>query len=166
MAAAVRIFLTIERALTRAILWAACLAMTVAVVAGAFQVITRFLLERPATWTEALVRTALIWMVLLGLVAAIRSGALVSIDLCHRLVKGPWKRLIETVHLVCTVGLMGITAWYGWTMAERVRFQTLAGLEISIAWGYAAIPIGSALAIVAAIGQYLDRRNEELDQAV
>jgi TRAP-type C4-dicarboxylate transport system permease small subunit len=50
-------------------------------------------------------------------------------------------------------------------MAERVRFQTMAGLEVSIAWGYAAIPIGAALAVVGALAHFLDRRSEELETA-
>ncbi len=41
-------------------------------------------------------------------------------------------------------------------MAERVRFQQLAGLEVSIAWGYAAIPIGAAFAMLGAFARFLD----------
>ena len=77
----IKAFLRFERVVTRLVLWLACLAMAVAVAAGLYQVIARFVLSQPSIWSEALVRTALIWMALLGLVAAIRSGALVSIDL-------------------------------------------------------------------------------------
>ena len=70
------------------------------------------------------------------------------------------------MHLAATVVLMAITAWFGVVMAQRVQFQNLAGLDVSIAWGYAAIPVGASLAILAALAQFLDRRNEELDQAV
>jgi TRAP-type mannitol/chloroaromatic compound transport system permease small subunit len=62
----------------------ACLAMTVAVVAGMWQVVARFATETPSVWSEALVRTALIWMAFLGVAVALRAGALVSIDVAHR----------------------------------------------------------------------------------
>jgi TRAP-type C4-dicarboxylate transport system permease small subunit len=56
--------------------------------------------------------------------------------------------------------------WFGWGMAERVKFQEMAGLEISIAWGYAAIPVGGVFAMMGALAHFLDRRSTELDAAV
>ncbi|NJL30744.1 MAG: TRAP transporter small permease subunit [Phycisphaerales bacterium] len=53
---------------------------------------------------------------------------------------------------------MGVLFWFGWGMAERVQFQEMAGLEISIAWGYAAIPVGGVFAIVGALAHFLDRK--------
>jgi TRAP-type C4-dicarboxylate transport system permease small subunit len=55
--------------------------------------------------------------------------------------------------------------WFGWEMAVRVRFQEMAGLEISMAWGYAAIPIGAVFAMVGVVAHFLDRRSEELENA-
>jgi TRAP-type C4-dicarboxylate transport system permease small subunit len=41
-------------------------------------------------------------------------------------------------------------------MADRVRFQQMAGLEVSIAWGYAAIPVGAAFAMLGAFARFVD----------
>jgi TRAP-type C4-dicarboxylate transport system permease small subunit len=51
-------------------------------------------------------------------------------------------------------------------MAERVKFQEMAGMEVSMAWGYAAIPIGAVFAMLGSIAHFLDRRSEELESAV
>lgn len=158
--------LLLDRLTTRVALVAACVAMAVAVGAGAWQVITRFALDQPSPWTEALVRISLIWMVLLGLAGAVRQGALVSIDVAHRLARGKVRLAIEAITLLATLVFMGVLFWFGWSMAERVQFQQMAGLEISIAWGYAAIPVGAAFTIVGALAQFLDRRSTELDAAV
>jgi TRAP-type C4-dicarboxylate transport system permease small subunit len=56
--------------------------------------------------------------------------------------------------------------WFGWTMAERVKFQEMAGMEVSMAWGYAAIPLGAVFAMLGSIAHFLDRRSEELESAV
>ena len=64
------------------------------------------------------------------------------------------------------LSLMGVLFWFGWIMAERVKFQEMAGLEVSISWGYAALPIGAAFAVLGALGQFLDRKAEELEMAV
>jgi C4-dicarboxylate transporter, DctQ subunit len=50
-------------------------------------------------------------------------------------------------------------------MVWRVRFQTLAGLEISIAWAYAALPSGALFSLIAVIAHALDYCNSELDTA-
>ncbi len=141
-------------------------ALVVAVFAGFWQVVARFATETPSIWSEALVRTALIWMAFIGLAAAIRTGSLVSIDMAHRYSRGAFRRGIEAAVLAGNVSLMGVLFWFGWIMAERVQFQEMAGLEVSISWGYAALPIGAAFSVMGALGQFLDRRAEELEMAV
>lgn len=144
----------------------ACLALAVAVAAGAWQVVARFATETPSIWSEALVRTALIWMAYLGLAVALRTGALVSIDVAHRYSRGALRRGIEAAALACSLSLMGILLWFGWIMAGRVQFQEMAGLEVSMSWGYAALPLGAGFAMLGALAQFLDRRAEELENAV
>lgn len=144
----------------------ACAALAVATAAGFWQVIARFATETPSIWSEALVRTALIWMAFLGLAAALRTGSLVSIDVVHRHSRGAFRRALEAAALACNLSLMGVLLWFGWVMSERVQFQEMAGLEVSMSWGYAALPIGAAFAILGALGHFLDRRAEELEMAV
>jgi TRAP-type C4-dicarboxylate transport system permease small subunit len=158
--------LAADRVLTALATMLACVALAVAVVAGAWQVVARFATETPSIWSEALVRTALIWMAYLGLAVALRTGALVSIDVAHRYSRGPFRRGVEAAVLACNVSLMGILIWFGWIMAERVQFQEMAGLEVSMSWGYAALPIGAAFALVGALAQFLDRRADQLENAV
>jgi TRAP-type C4-dicarboxylate transport system permease small subunit len=135
---------------------AAVLALAVAVGAGAWQVTTRFVLSQPSIWSEALVRTALVWMVLLGVALAVREGALVAIDLVERYGPPPLRLAVRAATLAATLSFMGVLFWFGWSMAERVRFQEMAGLEVSIAWGYAAIPAGAAFAAIGAVARFLD----------
>ncbi|MCB4822315.1 TRAP transporter small permease [Roseicella aerolata] len=144
----------------------ACLALAIAFFAGFWQVITRFATSTPAVWSEALVRTALIWMAFLGVAVALRAGALVSIDVAHRLSRGTARRAIEAAALAASLSLLGVMFWFGWLMTQRVQFQEMAGLEVSMSWGYAAIPFGAAFGMVGAVAHFLDRRGEELEAAV
>lgn len=144
----------------------ASLALSVAVVAGLWQVVARFATETPSVWSEALVRTALIWMAFLGVAVALRAGALVSIDVAHRYTTGAVQRALEAATLAASLSMLGIMFWFGWIMAERVQFQEMAGLEVSMSWGYAAIPIGAVFAMIGVVAHFLDRRSEELDLAV
>lgn len=144
----------------------ASLALTVAIAAGLWQVVARFATETPSVWSEALVRTALIWMAFLGVAVALRAGALVSIDVAHRYSSGAMRRALEAASLASALSILGIMFWFGWMMAERVKFQEMAGLEVSMSWGYAAIPIGAVFAMVGAVAHFLDHRSEELDLAI
>ena len=62
--------------------------------------------------------------------------------------------------------MLGILVWFGVDLAWRVRFQTLAGLEIPVTWAYAAVPTGSAVAILAVLAHFFDPQRNELDTAV
>ena len=90
--------LAADRVIGRAVMAAACLALAVAALAGLFQIITRFVLEQPSDWTEVLTRTMIIWSVYLGLAAALRGGALLSVDLLYRIASGtPYLKLLQAL---------------------------------------------------------------------
>jgi TRAP-type C4-dicarboxylate transport system permease small subunit len=63
----------------------------------------------------------------------------------------------------CTLLFLFVVVWYGWDVVQRLRFQNLAGLEISIAWAYAAVPVGAAFGILGVIANFLDPRRGELE---
>lgn len=136
---------------------AASAALVVAVGASFWQVLGRFVFQSPSVWSEALTRLALIWMVLLGSSVALRRGAFVAIDLAQGLTTGRVRRLIEGVTLLACLSMFAMLFWFGWSMALRVRMQEMAGLEVSMSWGYAAIPVGSAFAILGAIAHFHDQ---------
>jgi len=143
----------------------ASLALAIAVAAGAWQVVARFAINTPSIWSEALVRMALIWMAFVGIAVALRAGALVSIDVAHRYSRGAVRRSLEAASLAAVLSMLGVMFWFGWMMAERVKFQEMAGLEVSMSWGYASIPVGAAFAMIGAVAHFLDRRESELENA-
>jgi len=156
MSRAVAAFLAFERRVTGAVAAAAMALLAAAALIAFYQVITRFVLQQPATWSEVLVRTLLVWMVYLGIAAGFRVGALVSVDALARFARGPWKRLVEAVAGLSALVLLSVGAWWGWQVAWRLRFQNLAGLDVPIVWLYAAVPVGCVFAILAVIARLLD----------
>jgi TRAP-type C4-dicarboxylate transport system permease small subunit len=159
--------LAVDRYTSGAAAILACLAMVVAVSAGAWQVVARFATETPSVWSEALVRTAVVWVAFIGVAVALRAGALVSIDVARRLTRGAVRRALEAASLAAVLSTMGVMFWFGWSMAERVKFQEMAGLEVSMSWGYAAIPIGACFAMIGALAHFLDQQpTDELETAL
>lgn len=156
--------LATDRWVGRVVMTLACLALAVAAVCGLYQIITRFLLEEPSTWTEVLTRTMIIWSVFLGLGAALRGGALLSVDLLYRITaRTPYLVWLRGMITACTLLFLCIVVWYGWDVVYRVRFQNLAGLEISISWAYAAIPVGAMFGILGVVANFVDPRRGEIE---
>ncbi len=166
MPAAVELLMRVERAVTRASVFAACCLLAAASAVGFYQVLTRFVLSEPATWSETAVRVLLIWMAYLGLCGAMRIGALVSVDVLHQACKGRARRALQAFITCSTLALLAILVWFGTMLAYRVRFQVLAGLEVPVSWAYAAIPVGAAISILAVLAHYFDPKREELETAV
>lgn len=159
------LILALDRRLTSAALALACTLLAVICCLGMWQVISRFVLSQPTSWTEELMRRMLIWCVMLGTVAAFRHGALVSVDLMLRTATGAWRSVVR--HVITGAGLayLAVLLWFGIDLTWRVRFQTFAGTELSMAWAYAALPVGAALCLVAVLAHHFDPINEELENA-
>jgi len=162
----IQLFLNFERRITDVILWLACAFLAVAASFGIYQVVTRFVFSEPSIWSEVGTRMALIWMVFLGTVAAFRHGALVSVDLAYRLSKGAWRKVLHFTITAVTLVFLGVILWFGIDITWKVRFQELAGLEISISWAYLALPVGALFSMLAVVAHYFDPVHEELETAL
>ncbi|PWV99924.1 TRAP-type C4-dicarboxylate transport system permease small subunit [Hoeflea marina] len=141
--------LAVERAVTRAAVALGCLALVLAISVGAWQVIARFVLFRSASWSEPLIQASLIWMTYLALSGAMRSGTLISVDVLLKASRGRARIVLRLAGLVAIFALLAVLLWFGTILCWRIRFQNIAGLNISAAWVYAALPVGSILSMLA-----------------
>lgn len=159
-------FLRLERWTTGLAMLIACAMMVIAASLGVFQIVTRFVLEQPAEWSEILIRFSLIWMVFLGIPAAFRLGAMVSVDVLYRWSPPRIRRVLDWVVSLAALTLVGIIIWWGWDYAQRGSVQSMAGLEsVSMFWAYLAMPVGGAFAVIGIIGNLLDPVRMELETA-
>lgn len=155
----------LDRVVEAVALYVACALLAVIACLGLWQVLSRFVLSQPSTFTEEAMRRLLIWMVMLGVVVAFRQGALVSVDLMLRRSRGPWRRFVRRLITACSLAFLAVLVWFGFDLSWRVRFQTFASMDISMGWAYAALPVGALLAMVAVAAHHLDPRNQELETA-
>ena len=159
-------FLKFERWATGLAMAVACVMMVIAASLGVFQIITRFVLEQPAEWSEILIRFSLIWMVFLGIPAAFRQGAMVSVDVLYRWSPPRLKRVLDWVVSLAALTLIAIIIWWGWDYAQRGSVQSMAGLEsISMFWAYLAMPVGGLFCVIGIIANLLDPIRMELETA-
>lgn len=159
-------FLRLERWTTATSMALACAMLVVAASLGMFQIITRFVLEQPAEWSEILIRVSLIWMVFLGVPMAFRQGAMVSVDVLYRWSPPRLRRLLDAVVSIAALVLMLVVLRWGWDYAIRGSVQSMAGLEsLSMIWAYMALPVGAVFSLLGIAGNYLDPKRLELETA-
>ena len=159
-------FLAIERYTTAIALWCAGAMLVIAALSGLYQIISRFIIEQPAEWTEVVVRFGLIWMVFLGVPACFRQGSMVSVDLMYRMSGPKLRKALDALIMLSSFILMFVILWWGYDYAYRTRFQTIPGIEsLTMIWAYGAMPVGAVFALFAIIGQWIDPKHNELETA-
>ncbi len=162
-----KMFLTLEHYTTGLATVVACAMMALAASLGLFQIIMRFIIEAPAEWTEVLIRFSLIWMVFMGIPAAFRVGAMVSVDVVYRWSSPRVRRVLDYLVSAAALMLVTIIIWWGWDYANRGKVQTVIGLEdVTMFWAYLALPVGGVFAVIGIIGNLIDPQRMELETAL
>jgi TRAP-type C4-dicarboxylate transport system permease small subunit len=158
-----RRFLVFERYLSRIILYLACTSLAIVSVLGFLQVLTRFVINQPLTWSEVLIRLLIIWTVMLGAVIAFREGAQISLDFMFRK-SGRFQRPLHFLISAVSITYLCMLIWYGTELTWRTRFQEIGSMEfLPMSVGYAAIPVGALFSIIAVVANFLDPRRNELE---
>ncbi len=136
-------------------------AMVGAVSLAFYQVLMRYVFNRPTAWTESILQLLVVWMVYLGLAVTFRTGALVSVDLLLTSTRGLARRTVETTILLLSLVLLGHMVWYGSAMVQRGASNINPVLGFAMSWGYLAVPVGGALATLAALARFVDPQARE-----
>ncbi len=158
--------LRIDRVTTGLSMAFACAMLALASALGMYQIITRFVLEQPAEWSEVMIRFSLIWMVFMGIPMAFRQGAMVSVDVMYRWSPPKFKRVLDWVVFLAALVLVLLIIWWGWEYAKRGRVQTVIGMEdVSMFWAYLALPVGGLFSVISLVGNLLDPQRLELETA-
>lgn len=151
-------FLKLSRGLSTATAGAVIVLMVIMVALGFFQVVTRFILHEPSSWTEEILRRGMIWMIVLAMSLGFREGLHISVNLIQRVPSRVARAAVDALVFMASAFFFGFVAWVGYEMAVRVQYQTFASLELSMYWAYLAIPVGAGLSLVALIAHYVDPR--------
>lgn len=129
------------------------------------QVISRFLGGHSLAWTEVLARGTVIWMVFTAASAGFRLNAMIPLEFIRDIVPPKVRSVVMWAVFLLTLVFLFVLSWYGTQMAMRVANQKIAMLGVSMAWFYAAIPIGCICALPGVIiGHFFPVADERLPE--
>lgn len=151
-------FLRFESLSTRIALWLAIGFLLIATGLAMYQVVGRFVFGSPSTWSEVLTRSSMIWCVMLGVAPTFQAGGMIAVEVVQRTLPGRAGLWLHQLAMALTLLFFSILLWQGTAMVGRVARQKLAALEVSIAWVYAALPVGSVFILIAVVGCMLRAR--------
>lgn len=120
--------------------------LTAMVVLAAAQIVMRNLLDAGLPWGDEALRLMVLWVAMLGGVAASRDRRHIVIDALARLLKGAARRWVAFCIDVLSAGVAGILAWHSLIFVrDSQAFGDLLMNDLP-AWPFQSIlPVGFAL---------------------
>ncbi|MCO6052267.1 TRAP transporter small permease [Mesorhizobium sp. RP14(2022)] len=104
-------------------------------------------------WSEEVIRYAFIWVFWLCAPILVWRRAMFTVDIFVNMLPKGLRRLIAFALDAAVIVLMGTFVYYGWLMAKVNAPQLSSALSLSLFWVYLAIPVGSALIILATLAR-------------
>lgn len=123
-----------------------------------YQVVARYVLSSPPSWTEELARYLQVWLVLLSSPLCLHKGLHLAVDYLTPRLSPSAKRWARSVnHLL--VGLFGLLLTvFGFRMLPVAALQVSPALGISMIWPYLAVPTSGLLITTVAAGLWVEER--------
>ncbi|MBY7144476.1 TRAP transporter small permease [Virgibacillus sp. NKC19-3] len=112
------------------------------------QVVTRFIINYPLSWTEEISRYLMIYIVFIGSALAVRTNEHIAIDFLLEIISPKNKKRLNIITLFISVLFFAMLTYFGFQLTLIVFDQATPTLQFSMAWAYAAIPAGSLLMIL------------------
>lgn len=122
------------------------------------EVVRRYLFGHQFAWSEELIRYLAVWVAFLGGAAAYKEKQLVCFDLLSSKFQGKNKMLLElfsnTVVLVFLTFIFYLSLKN--VMSPSIFMQKSVGMKVTMAFPYAAIPVGTGLMVIFTLNNYMD----------
>ncbi len=115
------------------------------------QVIFRYVLRMPISWSEEIARYLMVWGSCLAAASAYGYGSHIGVKALVNLLsekKAKWARIV--VHLAVST-LMVVVTYEGFRLSFLLFDQESAAMQIPMTYPYLAIPVGAFLILVQAV---------------
>ena len=114
------------------------------------QIVLRNFFSTGLTWADGLVRLMVLWLALVGAVAAARQGRHITMAALTRWLPERWQRVARGIAEAFALLVSGAFAWYSWMFVrDSYRYEDVL-LDGLPAWA-AQLPIPIAFAVISLV---------------
>lgn len=99
-----------------------------------FQIFLRNFFDAGLVWADPLVRVLVLWIGLVGAMAASRTNNHISIDIISRFLPARIKLVTSLLVYLFTAGISGLMAWHGYRFVNMERMDGMTAFAGVPAW--------------------------------
>jgi TRAP-type C4-dicarboxylate transport system permease small subunit len=147
-------YLTVRRVLDRFLNGFAMLLLGTLSCVTFMQVLNRYIIQFPLTWTEEIARFIAIWASLIGAVLCVREGTHIEIDYFYAKFGPKVQRIIDIIINIIFILFLFFLIWQGTDILKIIQLQSAPASGISMVMVYIAGPI-SSLFMLFYLGEHL-----------
>lgn len=111
-------------------------------------VVLRYTTSESIEWAEEVARYLMVWLTFLGAGPVLRYGGHIAVDNLQDSLPTAWAKALRVLIAALLFGFFAFMVWGGALYLERAQFQMTPTTQISMAWVYAAMPVGGLLLIL------------------
>lgn len=120
------------------------------------QVLFRFVLRSPLSWSEEFARYCFVWLASLGAAAGVRRGLHPGLDLMVADRFGRVREAAAWIGAGCSGLLLAVLAVYGWRLAAFNMRQLSPAMGLPMGVPYAAVPVGAVVMLVHLVARLVE----------
>jgi TRAP-type C4-dicarboxylate transport system permease small subunit len=109
------------------------------------QVVFRYVLHRPLSWSEEVARFLLMWAGMLGAAYAFKTRAHFALEFVARRVRPRWRKLLVAVNTLAMAGFLVTFIWSSLELVADAMTNIAPGSQLPMAVPYASAPVGGLL---------------------
>ncbi len=116
-----------------------------------FQVVARYALNNPPTWTEELARYCQVWIIILASSICIRKGSHLAVDYLSHKFPPFLSRFIQVLISLLMAVYVAVVTVFGWRLMIVGHYQLSPAIQINMSYIYVIFPMGGLLMFVEAV---------------
>lgn len=127
--------------------------LSVMMVLGLMQIFSRFVIQRPITWSEAMLTYMFVWSSYVAVSLGIQENIHFSVDVVVRKLNPRWQYIMS---IVCGVLLAGFSLFLikiGFFLVAFNKDQLMPAMPYAMSWPYLALPVCGIFSLVHSVNQ-------------
>ena len=134
--------------LEKFVTYACIFSFSIMAIMGVLQVLFRYFLQQSLDYSEELCRYTFIWSIFFGSVICYRRGSHAAIEIFVKMMPATVRKAVLIIANITCAAFFVLLVVQGWNITLDAMDQSSASLGVSMAYAYAAVPVGALLLFV------------------